>query len=56
MQTIQQAIKKNRAYYCLDCGKCEEACTQGLPIRQRLLKVKAAWQEVEAQVAAEQKS
>jgi len=41
---------------CQDCGKCEEACTQRLPIRQRLAKLKAAWQEAEAQVAAEKKS
>jgi len=41
---------------CVDCGKCEESCTQGLPVRQRLAKLKAAWQEAEAQVAAETKS
>ncbi|MBN2581496.1 MAG: aldo/keto reductase [Planctomycetes bacterium] len=41
---------------CLDCGRCEEACTQQLPIRQRLKRLKEAWHEAEAQIAAEKKS
>jgi heterodisulfide reductase subunit D len=26
MESIRQAIKVNRAYYCLDCGKCTSVC------------------------------
>jgi Fe-S oxidoreductase len=26
METIEQAIQQNRAYYCLDCGKCTSVC------------------------------
>ena len=26
MESIKQAIRVNRAYYCLDCGKCTSVC------------------------------
>jgi len=26
VETINQAVKQNRAYYCLDCGKCTSVC------------------------------
>ena len=26
MESIQQAIRDNRAYFCLDCGKCTSVC------------------------------
>jgi len=26
METIKQAIRENRAYFCLDCGKCTSVC------------------------------
>jgi len=28
---------------CIDCGRCEELCTQHLPIRERLKTVRDAW-------------
>jgi uncharacterized protein len=28
---------------CIDCGRCEELCTQHLPIRERLLVIRDAW-------------
>ena len=34
--------EKERADQCVDCGECEQACPQHLPIRQDLKRVAAA--------------
>jgi hypothetical protein len=36
---------------CTDCGQCEEACTQHLPIRERVSKLRAVWDAAVAEQA-----
>jgi uncharacterized protein len=34
-------VEPSRAAACVECGKCEEACTQHLPIIERLAQIAA---------------
>jgi hypothetical protein len=34
---------------CIECRKCEEACTQGLPILERFEEIKRLWAKAEAE-------
>jgi hypothetical protein len=40
---------------CIDCGKCEEACTQHLPIRERMKEIVPLCEKAEAEFLAKQK-
>lgn len=40
---------------CIDCGKCEDACTQHLPIRERMKELVPVWQKAEAEFQAKEK-
>ncbi len=40
---------------CIDCGKCEDACTQHLPIRERMKALVPLWAKAEAEFQAKEK-
>jgi len=40
---------------CTGCAQCEQACTQRLPIRERLAKLRATWDEIAAERARQKK-
>lgn len=43
---FSQLGPKQRASSCIECGKCEEHCPQGLPIRAELKKVKDLFDKI----------
>ncbi len=40
---------------CIDCGQCEQECTQQLPIRERMRGLRDVWKKADDEVKARQK-
>jgi predicted aldo/keto reductase-like oxidoreductase len=40
VENVDELIEK-----CIDCGRCEELCTQHLPIRERFAVIRDAWEK-----------
>ena len=40
VENVDELVEK-----CIDCGRCEELCTQHLPIRERFAIIREAWEQ-----------